>query len=288
MYLTPDQVRFYEDNGYILIENFWNEETVQQLMETILHYVRTADLSRVNSIFSTTENMRLADNDEYFLTSGGEIRYFWEEKAWKNGKLEVEAEYAINKVGHALHDLDPQFEKWSYESRIGSICAELGMSKPLIAQSMYIFKQAKIGGEVVPHQDGAFLYTEPQSCIGFWWPLHDCTLQNGCLWAVPGSHKLGVHRRYRRRDPPATGTEFLPPQPVTWDLSGAVPLEMKKGDLVVLHSALVHYSHENSSDYPRHAYSIHVIDGKEGIVYPKDNWLQRPGFPFREITKRVE
>jgi phytanoyl-CoA hydroxylase len=38
-----------------------------------------------------------------------------------------------------------------------------------------------------PHvQDGAFLYTRPQSVVGFWWALEDCTLHNGCLWAKPG------------------------------------------------------------------------------------------------------
>ena len=57
-----------------------------------------------------------------------------------------------------------------------------------------------------PHQDGTFLYTEPQSCIGFWWPLDDCSEENGCLYAVPGSHVLGVKRRFRRRDPPDDGS----------------------------------------------------------------------------------
>jgi hypothetical protein len=38
-------------------------------------------------------------------------------------------------------------------------------------------------------QDGTFLYTAPQSCLGFWWALEDCTTVNGCLWGVPGSHK---------------------------------------------------------------------------------------------------
>ena len=70
---------------------------------------------------------------------------------------------------------------------------------------MYIFKQAFVGGEVCPHQDGAFLYTEPQTCIGFWWPLDDCVKENGCLWAVPGSHNEGVKRRFKRRTPTEGG-----------------------------------------------------------------------------------
>lgn len=270
-----------------MLEKFWSPDQVESLMERMEQIVDGADLSVVKSVFSTKENVRSAD--DYFLTSGREIRFFWEERARDaEGNLTVSAQKAINKVGHALHDLDPEFEEISYEPRVGSICSELGMKKPLIAQSMYIFKQAKVGGLVVPHQDGAFLYTEPQSCLGFWWPLHDCTQQNGCLWAVPGSHIDGVPRRFRRRDPPNEGTEFLPADPVEWDTSSAVPLEIPKGSLVLLHNALVHFSKENFSDMPRHAYSIHVIEGSEGYRYPGDNWLQRPAeHPFREIVNRV-
>ena len=287
-YLTQEQVKFYKKNGYLVIENFWNNETVDKLKVKILDIVRAADLSKVTSVFSTKENMR--KSDDYFLTSGREIRFFWEEKARdEHGELVTTKEEAINKVGHALHDLDPDFEEVSYEGRIGSICSELGLEHPLAVQSMYIFKQARIGGVVVPHQDGAFLYTVPQSCIGFWWPLNDCTLDNGCLWAVPGSQELGVHRRFKRKDPPLEGVEFVPLEPVEWDITDAVPLVIPKGSLVVLHSALVHFSKENHSDIPRHAYSIHIVDGKEGVVYPADNWLQRPeGYPFREITNRYE
>lgn len=285
-FLTSEQIQFFHDNGYLVIPDFWNDETIDQIKTRILELVNQADLSNVKSVFSTKENMR--KSDDYFLNSGGDIRYFWEEKAWENDELKYSKELAINKIGHALHDLEPIFEKASYDGRIGSMCEELGMEKPIIAQSMYIFKQPKIGGLVVPHQDGTFLYTEPQSCIGFWVPINDCSKTNGCLWAVPGSHKLGVHRRYRRKDPPAEGTEFVPVEPVEWDISTAVPLEIKRGTLVVLHAALVHHSYENNSDLPRHAYTIHIIDGKEGIVYPADNWLQRPPeFPFRILTNRV-
>jgi len=229
--------------------------------------------------------MRTAD--DYFLNSGREIRYFWEEKANKEHQLSPTE--AINKIGHGLHDLDPIFESVSYEGRVGSICSELGLSKPLLAQSMYIFKQARIGGYVCPHQDGAFLYTEPQSCVGFWWPLDDCSQRNGCLFAVPRSHLLGVHRRFRRRDLPNEGTEFVPLESPDWssELTSAIPLETPKGSLVLIHSALIHYSNENLSETARHAYSIHVVDGRPGVHYPADNWLQRPPeHPFREISNR--
>lgn len=34
--------------------------------------------------------------------------------------------------------------------------------------------------------------------VGYWWALEDCTLSNGCLWAVPGSHSRVVKRRFKR------------------------------------------------------------------------------------------
>jgi len=94
---------------------------------------------------------------------------------------------------------------------------------------------------------------------------------------------LGVHRRFRRKDPPEVGVEFVPKEPIDWDLSPAVPLECSQGALVILHNALVHYSAENTSPATRHAYSIHVIDGIESVKYPDDNWLQRDS-QFKEIN----
>lgn len=286
-YLTAEQVVFYHQNGYLVIPEFWSEATIGQLKSKIESIIQEADLTAVTSVFTTQDNIR--HSDEYFLTSGLKIRFFWEEKARNcSGEFLQSEKESINKIGHGLHDLDPDFQAVSYDGRIGSICVELGLVKPLAVQSMYIFKQARIGAEVVPHQDGAFLYTDPQSCLGFWWPLDDCSLENGCLWAVPGSHMLGVHRRFRRRDHPHEGTEFVPAEPMAqWDVSQAVPLEIPKGSLVVLHNALVHFSNENHSNAPRHAYSIHVVDGRPGVEYPADNWLQRPiDAPFREITAR--
>ena len=48
---------------------------------------------------------------------------------------------------------------------------------------------------VTPHQDGTFLNNDPLKLVGFWFPLDDATLENGCLWFVPGSHARPVTRR---------------------------------------------------------------------------------------------
>lgn len=144
-----------------------------------------------------------------------------------------------------------------------------------------------------PHQDGTFLYTEPQSVVGFWWALEDCTKDNGCLWAIPGSHKHGLKERFCRKAD-GKGTELIDPIPELaaacpdadpnldpWDISRGEPIECPAGTLVLLHNKLVHYSMENKSDVSRHAFSIHVVDNRQGCKYPRNNWLQRHGtIPF--------
>ena len=146
-YLSQTDVDFYNENGYLLIPNFWNQETITTLTNRINHIIDNLDLTESKGIFSPKKDDQIRDTDDYFLSSGREIRYFWEEKAWKDGNLINDPKISINKIGHGLHDLDNEFEKVSYDKKLGQICRDLGQKTPLAVQSMYIFKQAKIGGK---------------------------------------------------------------------------------------------------------------------------------------------
>ena len=146
---------------------------------------------------------------------------------------------------------------------------------------MLIFKQPSIGGEVSWHQDSSFLYTVPQSVTGFWFALEEATLENGCLWALPGEHTRGLRSRFRRING-RLQTEMLPDAPAFDDGQGT-PLEVPAGTLVVLHGALPHYSAANHSRCSRYAYTLHTISAT--AAYAEDNWLQRrPNFPPRPLT----
>jgi phytanoyl-CoA hydroxylase len=61
-----------------------------------------------------------------------------------------------------------------------------------------------------------------------------------------------------------------------------VPIEVRRGSLVVLHGLLPHGSGANRSSRQRHAYTLHLIDGCAS--YDLDNWLQRPDLPLRGFT----
>ena len=279
MLISSELLDKFQRDGFLIIRNFWDQPTIDKVRQGADRLLSSFDPHQIpRSIFTTDEQQR--HSDDYFLSSGSNISFFFESKAvGSNGELLHRQEDCVNKIGHNLHELCPEMRAVSLEDpRIGNICRAFGYERPVVVQSMHIVKPPLIGGAVRPHVDGAFLYTSPQSVLGFWVPLEKCTTKNGCLWAVPGSHLRPDASSVRRfkRNPSGKGTVFDPiEEGPPFDLTGAIPLEIEAGDLVLLHHSLVHYSEANESQMSRHAYSIHVIESGKGVEYNEDNWLQR-------------
>jgi phytanoyl-CoA hydroxylase len=265
-----EQLERYERDGFLVLDDFIETKACDRLRARAEELVGEFDPTGVVSIFSTHEQTRTSD--DYFLESGDKIRFFFEENAFlPDGTLRQSKERSINKIGHALHDLDRVFDRFSRTPAIEQLVADLGIERPLLLQSMYIFKQPKIGGEVTCHQDATFLFTEPLRLVGLWFALEDATIENGCLWAIRGGHKLGLKSRFVRAK--GGGTRFNVFDSSPWPEEKLQPLEVKKGTLIVLHGLLPHLSRENTSPRSRHAYTLHVIDATSR--YPADNWLHR-------------
>ena len=282
--LTSAMVADYREAGVLILRDFVSREACDRLRQRMLEMVDDFDPTEVRTVFSTTSDAHQAD--DYFVSSGDKIRFFLEDGAFDaDGNLRQSKIDSLNKVGHAMHDLDPVFDAFSRTPELAGVADSLGFEKPGIIQSMYILKPPRIGGEVVCHQDATYIYTEPESCVGFWFALEEATVDNGCMRFIPGAHKAPLRKRNYRNDRGEIIYEVIDDTP--FDLDDTVPAEAPAGTLVVFDGRAPHYSGPNLSDKSRHAYTLHVID--QACHYPESNWLQRSGeLPLRGFLPETQ
>lgn len=279
--LDQTQLVQYKEKGYVLIEDVLSPDQLTAMKHRAQKIVRD-DIQQSLSddtdskVFTTRHNDRTGNL--FFLDSAEKIRCFFEEDAFNaDGHLTQKPELCINKIGHGLHELDPVFNEISHLPGLGSIAKQLGLVQPEIRQSMYIFKQPRIGGVVNWHQDATYFYSTPQSVVTYWFAIEDATLENGCLWVEENN----VDRELRevfQRDGDVTSMIQLDDAP--WpDDSNAIPIEVKARSLLCFAGNIAHYSAPNTSNKSRHAYTLHVTDGTTN--YSSKNWLQAKELPLR-------
>jgi len=271
--LNAAQLRQFHDDGFLVLEAAIPRAETEALRAAALDIVDAFDIDRHRTVFSTTDRDR--GRDEYFFDSAENVHCFLEQDALgPAGKLLKPPRLAVNKIGHALHDLNPAFGAFCRQPLFGAVLREIGYRNPVLWQTMYIFKQPFIGGEVRWHQDASYLITEPATVTGIWVALEDAHRDNGCLWVQPGGHRSPLRQIYQvdweKRQGQLTDLDATP-----WPSDAeAVALEVAAGSVVFFHDHLPHYSSQNRSQRSRHAFTLHV--GEQGAAWSENNWLQRP------------
>ena len=276
--LSSEEVERFHKNGYLIIENFLTDSECDMLKDACQRIVGETDFSQIPKVTFDTKEGKQA-SEEYFLTSGDKVRFFFEEGViTEAGQLSCPKEKSLNKIGHALHNLVPEFKRATFSDKVRGIAKSLELKKPAVVQSMYIFKQPKIGGKVTPHRDSSFLYTEPLRLYGIWIALEDACVDNGCLWFVPGSHQQGTSLRMLRKETESGVTAAVEGEGPQNKPEEYMATPVKKGGLILIHGDVVHKSEQNYSNRSRHIYTFHLFDTASATWSPQ-NWLQ-PTEPF--------
>lgn len=308
-------------DGYLHIRGFASKDECANLkrrMESIIEAWDPTKTALPEFVTDSTQQIKKQGSSDYFLDSADRVHFFLEKgTAGDDGKLkpEVKKSRALNKVGHGLHVMDEVFKAYSHSEKVVDLVANLGWEDAVLPQSMYIFKQPSIGGEVTSHQDSTFLFTTPrQTCLGLWLALDAATVENGCIWARPGSHLEPVRRHFVRNPTHFEGDKSQPQMifvdvategKIEWEGAmpsgwqppsagllekGFKPVECEIGDLVVIHGQVDHLSLPNISAKTRDTFQLHLVEGPGcGITWSPKNWLQYPdGKLFPSLAKKSQ
>lgn len=146
---------------------------------------------------------------------------------------------------HFPHKISPVFySALSHPAVVEALRQIIGPNVKCM-QSMLFVKASGKPGQAW-HQDEDFIPTRDRSLAGVWIALDDATLENGCLWVLPGSQERGLlwpqkfHFDHRFD---CTRESYKFP----WRDSDSIPVEVKAGSVVFFNGYLLHRSLPNRS-----------------------------------------
>jgi len=230
--LSKDQVQAFIENGYHVQPDLMNAEELEELKRD------TVDLAKGK----------------------------YPSDALKPLAAETSDEEVIRKIlcVHQPHRISPVVLEYVKHSKICGILSQLtaahlpfwdGSVKCM--QSMLFVKPPAFPGQAW-HQDEIYIPTRDRSLIGAWIAIDDATIDNGCLWVLPGSHKTGYLYPQKPHDNPDEFDQAL--QSYGFDDSNEVPVEVKAGSVVFFNGYLLHRSRKNRSDIYRRVLVNHYMN----------------------------
>ena len=165
---------------------------------------------------------------------------------------------------HQPHFISPVIEKYIRHEKICGVLSQIvaahlpywdGSVKCM--QSMLFVKGPGLPGNPW-HQDEDAIPTRDRSLCGAWIAIDDATIDNGCLWVIPGSHRKGYI--YGRSEHDNDDEYDYSGQSTGFDESGKVPVAVKAGTVVFFNGYLLHSSLKNRSNTFRMALVNHYMN----------------------------
>jgi len=217
MRLTEAEKEFYVENGYILLDNVFTKEEIDECCK------------EYDALFQ--EKSALQSNLE--ATWAGN---------WKQGKDNNTSVLSI----HNLQCHSGVFTKMLLNTNLlDALEGLMGTSNILLHHTKAHIKPPQMGSSFPTHQDYHYFPFKHDSMVAVFIHLDDTEVINGGLGIFPGSHKLGPQEN--KSD---VATHFYVDQE-KFPLEKGVPVAAKRGQVVVFSYLLVHGSYPNKSDKSR-------------------------------------
>jgi ectoine hydroxylase-related dioxygenase (phytanoyl-CoA dioxygenase family) len=222
-FLTEAQFAFYQEHGYIIIEDFLKKPELDRLLQSLNSLVQT----KSKGLDKDVGDFNLQKNVDAF-----------------NGDV---IEPGMLRKIQSIIDHVPEFAELAQSDRLLNLVEDLIGPDIYYHSSKIMFKPARHGGSKPWHQDYAYWANTKPEQVTCWLALEDATVENGCMQLIPGSHKGGLV--------PHTENE-LQVDPKILPTEKIVVAPMKAGSLLCFHVLTFHYSGPNRSDKSRRAFIV--------------------------------
>ncbi len=160
----------------------------------------------------------------------------------------------------------PEIARHTHDAAIARLAAAaLGCARIQLLQDTVLVKPALVGGEVAWHQDHTYTgYLAPPRMASVRLALTECTIENGCLEVIDGSHEWGQVGDVRALSEPSVA-DALGDRAAAW-IDRVVPLELEPGDLSIHHCFTFHRSGANRSARTRKTLITRLFDADCRLV----------------------
>lgn len=247
--ISETDVRSYEDNGFLLVPGLVSPDQVQALRADALH------ICRGGYPHDKLETMPASTTDDEALRNFHCI--------------------------HFPHKISPLMKQTGVcHEGIAHVLAKIIGPDVKCMQSMLFIKPPGFQGQAW-HQDEIYIPTRDQSLTGAWIALDDATIENGCLYVMPGSHK-GILYDQRPHENP---DEFdMAAESFGFDDSVEIPVEVKTGDVVFFNGYLLHRSRKNRSDIYRRVLVNHYMNAWSRLPWQTPEGEPAARADYRDIV----
>lgn len=235
--ISQEDVRFFKDNGYLLVNNLIDQDTVEEYKKTYQDFI------------------------------DGKIDVGANRRDLKGGNKEVKKE-SITQIMVPSRYL-PSLSDSVYYNRIRSVARQLLGDDLEIDFDMLIDKPPHSDAITPWHQDCAYWIDMPDKrAVSAWMSLDEATLDKGCMWYVPASHLKPMRKHASTAKNGALVCEGNEDE--------AVYVELQPGSVVLHHGATVHYSRGNITGSHRRAMIVNLRP-RDMIAYEREKGFDHTG-----------
>ena len=212
--ISAEDVAFYHENGYLIVENALSQAEIEDLRHEASTICR-GERGALRNGFTHSPD----ETDEEVIS-----RYL---------------------CIHFPHKISDYMRQHLAHPVIEDVLTKVIGPDVKCMQSMLFIKSAGKPGQAW-HQDEDFIPTRDRTLTGAWMALDDATVENGCLWVIPGSHKHGVLWPQEQQNDPRFDCT-IESYGFPYKDEDAIPVEVKAGAIVFFNGYLLHRSLPNNA-----------------------------------------